>query len=147
MKYSLFITCWLFLFMQDAIAADKVTSHILVNDSKSWDGGVFEYPEGKPKITIQKIDVKTNGKELSLVIHCHTMPLAAYVLKGSVKVIKTSGEDRLFKAGDAFIEVVETWHKGTFTEDTELIVFYAGKVGVPLSIKPEGVAKLSTPCK
>jgi len=55
-----------------------------------------------------------------------------------VKVVKPSGEYKLFKAGDAFIEVVNKWHKGIFVEDTELIVFYAGTNGVALSVKKEG---------
>ncbi len=108
---------------------------------------LFEYAKGKPEITIQKVDISTGSEEVSLAVLCHTIPLAAYVLKGSVKVINSSGENRLFRAGDAFIEVMNRWHKGVFVEDTELIVFYAGQKGVPLSVKKDGGSPLLKACK
>ncbi len=137
----------LLLLIQNTTAAGEISSTILVNESVSWDGGTFKYVKGTPKITIQKINISTGSKEVSLAVHCHTIPLAAYVLKGSVKVVKPSGENKLFKEGDAFIEVMNKWHKGVFVEDTELIVFYAGEKGVPLSVKEDGSSPLSKACK
>ena len=142
MKVILVVASGLMLFMQNTAAAGEVSSSILVNESVSWDGGAFEYAKGKPEITIQKLDISTGSEEVSLAVHCHTIPLAAYVLKGSVKVVNSSGENRLFRAGDAFIEVMNKWHKGVFVEDTELIVFYAGQKGVTLSVKKDGGSPL-----
>ena len=147
MKIILVIVSGLLLFMQNTTAAGELSSNNLVKESVSWDGGAFEYAKGKPQITIQKIDISTGNGEVSLAVHCHTIPLAAYVLKGSVKVVKPSGENKLFKAGDAFIEVMNKWHKGLFVEDTELIVFYAGKKGVTLPVKKDGSSPLSKACK
>ena len=147
MTIILVIASGLLLFLQDTTAAGEISSNILVNESVSWDGGAFEYAKGKPKITIQKMDISTGSGEVSLVVHCHPIPIAAYVLKGSVKVINSSGENKLFKAGDAFIEVMNKWHKGIFVEDTELIVFYAGQKGVPLSVTKDGSYPLSKACK
>ncbi len=147
MKIILVIVSGLLLFMQSTTASGEVSSNILVNESVSWDGGAFEYTKGKPEITVRKIDISTGSEKISLAVHCHTIPLAAYVLKGSVKVVKPSGENKLFKAGDAFIEVMNKWHKGVFVEDTELIVFYAGKKGVTLSVKKDGSPPLSKACK
>ena len=147
MKVILVVASGLMLFMQNTAAAGEVSSSILVNESVSWDGGAFEYAKGKPEITIQKLDISTGSEEVSLAVHCHTIPLAAYVLKGSVKVVNSSGENRLFRAGDAFIEVMNKWHKGVFVEDTELIVFYAGQKGVTLSVKKDGGSPLLKACK
>ena len=147
MKYILFVISGFLLFMQYTTAASEVSSNILVNESVSWDGGTFEYAKGKPEMTIQKIDISTGSEEVSLAVHCHTIPLAAYVLKGSVKVVNASGENRLFQAGDAFIEVMNKWHKGVFVEDTELIVFYAGQKGVTLSVKKDSSSPLLKACK
>ncbi len=72
---------------------------------------------------------------------------AAYVLKGSVRVVKLSGESKLFNAGDAFIEVMNKWHKGVFVEDTELIAFYAGNKGRALLVKKDGDASQQNVCK
>ncbi len=147
MKLILVIVSWLLLFIQNTTVANEVSSSILVNESISWDGGSFEYAKGKPKITIKKITISTGNEEVLLAVHCHTIPLAAYVLKGSVRVVKPSGENKLFKAGDAFIEVMNKWHKGTFVEDTELIVFYAGANGVALSVKKDNGSPLSMVCE
>ncbi len=147
MKTIIVIVGCLLLFMQNTTVASEVSSSILVSGPVSWDGGSFEYAKGKPEITIQKIDISTGSEEVSLSVHCHTIPLAAYVLKGSVKVVKPSGENKLFTAGDAFIEVMNKWHKGVFVEDTELIVFYAGKNGVALSVKKDSGSSLSKVCE
>ena len=147
MKFFLAMAAWLLLFMQNTTVAVEVSSHILVRESASWDGGAFAYAKGKPEITVQKIDINTGSDEVSLAVHCHRIPLAAYVMKGSVSVIKPSGENRLFKAGDAFIEVMDKWHRGVFVEDTELIVFYAGNKNVPLSVKKDSDASLSKGCE
>ena len=148
MKTIFLVSTLLLLFGQNILAIEAVSSSYLIKESTSWDGSAFEYAKGKPEITIQKIDIRPEGnKAVSLAIHCHTSPVAAYVLKGSVQVIKPSGEHKLFKEGDAFIEVMNEWHKGIFTEDTELIVFYAGEKDIPLSFKQEAKSPLSKACK
>jgi len=129
------------------VPAGEVKSEILSQGAKSWDGGVFAYPPGTPQLVVQKITVETGGAEYALAVHCHVIPLAAYVLKGSVTVVKPSGELREFTAGDAFIEVVNKWHKGVFREDTQLLVFYAGSDVVPLSFKPETRSPLAKTCE
>ena len=41
------------------------------------------------------------------------------------------------KAGDPIVEVVDTWHYGRNDGDTpaEIIVFYAGVKGTPITVK------------
>ena len=136
------------MFMPYTMAVAGVSSTILVKESVSWDGGAFEYAtKGKSEITVQRIEIIAGGEEVSLAVHCHTMPLAAYVLKGSVKVVMPSGENKVFMAGEAFIEVMNKWHKGIFVEDTELIVFYAGKENIALSANNDSSSPLSKYCK
>jgi quercetin dioxygenase-like cupin family protein len=135
------------LLRSPASAADEISSTILQKGSTSWDGGAFAYPQGEPEMTVQRITVKTDGKEVELPVHCHPVPIAGYVLKGSVKVVTSAGKSRLFKAGEALIEVSNTWHKGIFAEDTELLVFYAGKEGVPLSVKQVESSFFASKCR
>ena len=147
MKTIFLLISGFLLLMQGTATASDISTDILAKGSVSWDGGAVEYTSGKPEITIQKIAISTSSEEVTLAVHCHTMPLAAYVVKGSVRVVKPSGENKLFQAGDAFIEVMNTWHKGVIIEDTELIVFYAGNADVPLSVKKDGNSQLSGACK
>jgi quercetin dioxygenase-like cupin family protein len=146
MRYYIAAAAWLILLIQNPAIAKEVEAEILVKGSSSWDGGAIAYPQGEAELIVQKIAVTPGGKEISLAMHCHTIPLAAYVTKGSLKVVKATGEEKMFKAGDAFIEVMKTWHKGVFTENTELIVFYAGEKGAPVSTKQGGDANLIKLC-
>jgi len=130
---------------QPALAA-PVSSEILAKGSQSWDGAPIEYRQGPAELTVQRIRVSAGGEAVALPIHCHTIPLAAYVTQGSVRVVKTSGEERIFKSGDAFIEVMNQWHKGIFVEDTELIVVYAGAKDVPISFKQDEGSPLAASC-
>lgn len=140
MKNILLIIAVLFICSKSVVA--EVSSEILVQGSSSWDGKNFQYPDGEAKLVVQKIEIKSSNKEISLAMHCHNMPLAAYVLKGNVKVVKSNGESQQFDTGDAFIEVMNQWHKGVFVEDTQLIVFYASNKSLPLSLKLEGSKSL-----
>ena len=124
----------LILFFNKTYADVDVSSEILVQWTTSWDGSAYSYPSGIPQITIQKINIKTDDGSLTLPLHCHPMPIAAVVISGAVQVVKKSGQSKQFSAGDAFIEVSEAWHRGVVTEDTKLLVFYAGAVGEPLMI-------------
>ena len=47
------------------------------------------------------------------------------------------GETLHLKAGDSIVEVVNTWHygKNEGKDPAEIIVFYAGTPGTPITIK------------
>jgi hypothetical protein len=62
---------------------------------------------------------------------------AGYVLSGQIILEKKDTRERkAIHAGQALAECVNTIHRGyTADEPAELIVFYAGEPGMPLSIK------------
>jgi quercetin dioxygenase-like cupin family protein len=61
---------------------------------------------------------------------------AAYVLSGHLTVEKKdTGERKVVRTGEALAETVETTHRGFTTDEAvELIVFYAGRVDLPVSV-------------
>jgi quercetin dioxygenase-like cupin family protein len=61
---------------------------------------------------------------------------AAYVLSGRLTVEKRdTGERKVVNAGEALAETVQTTHRGFTTDEAvELIVFYAGRVDMPVSV-------------
>jgi len=127
------------LLVSTATAGNGVSAEVLAKGSRSWNGNDFSYPAGKPEITITKVTV-ADGAEVP--IHCHPVPLAAYVLKGAIEVTTTVGQRKIFQEGEAFIEVMNVWHKGLGHGETELVVFYAGQEQSPLSVKKvDGVAQ------
>jgi len=109
----------------------------VVESSKSWNGAMLPaYPAGTPQITILKITIPPHT---ALKTHKHPVINAGVVLKGELMVSTETGETRMIKAGEPIIELVDIWHygKNDGNEPVELIVFYAGVEGTPLTI-PRG---------
>lgn len=103
----------------------------LLDAETSWNGGAFHYSEGTPKVTAVKIRLK-HGE--STPIHCHPVPLFAYIVKGQLRVTTGRGESRVFKRGEALVEVMDTWHQGTAVKGpVELVAFYAGVEGTEVT--------------
>jgi quercetin dioxygenase-like cupin family protein len=61
------------------------------------------------------------------------------VLSGELTLEKKdTGERTIVHAGQALAETVQTTHRGfTTNQPVELIVFYAGQVGVPITVNEE----------
>lgn len=110
-----------------------VTVEPLMKTSNSWDGSSYNsYPQGKPELSILKITIPPHT---TLDWHTHPMPNAAYVLSGQLTVEKKIDRTKkTIHAGETLAETVGIGHRG-FTEDepVSLIVFYAGKEGMPLN--------------
>ncbi|MFJ7882050.1 cupin domain-containing protein [Pseudomonas sp. NPDC096917] len=105
----------------------------LLKATHSWDGAPYgPYPAGQPEISVIKIIIPANT---ALNWHTHPMPNAAYVVSGELLVETRDGKHKkTLKAGQTLPEVVQTEHRGTSgNEPVELIVFYAGGAGMPLS--------------
>lgn len=108
-------------------------SQVLLKSTSSWDGTSYRrYPEGQPELTILKINVPANT---ALKWHQHPVPNAAYITAGQITVqAQHSFQSIQLKAGDTIAEMVDIMHRGvTGSEPVELIVFYAGTPGTPLS--------------
>jgi quercetin dioxygenase-like cupin family protein len=107
----------------------------LLQTTRSWDGTRYTgYPGGQPQITVLRITVPPNT---ALDWHQHPMISAGYVVSGQIILEKKeTGERKVIHAGQALAESVNIAHRGYTTDQpVELIVFYAGSPGVPLSIK------------
>ena len=109
----------------------------LLETSASWNGVPLRaYPEGKPRITVLRVLIPPQTR---LAMHKHPVISAGVILKGELAVTTDSGETLRLKAGDAISEVVNTWHYGANngSEPAELIVFYAGVEGSPITVHEE----------
>jgi quercetin dioxygenase-like cupin family protein len=129
------LTLLLTLSVQADSNTDGVIVEKLLETEESWDGTTYStYPSGTPQLSILKIIIQPNTY---LDWHEHPIPNAAYIQSGKLTVEKQStGEQRILKAGEVLAEMVDITHRGyTGSEGATLIVFYAGKNGVPLSTK------------
>lgn len=129
---------WLTLLASGITLADDVKSievDVLVKTTTSWDGSEFpEYEKGRPEVTILKVTIQP-GAEFPL--HKHPVINAGVIMKGELTVKTQDNKKVTLKAGDAAAELVNKWHygKNEGNETVELIVFYAGIKGMPLTIK------------
>ncbi len=129
--------CLSFLPLCFAYAKDtnKIEVEVLTKTISSWDGEELpSYAKGKPEISILRIVIPA-GTELPL--HKHSMINAGVLLSGELTVVAEDDKTLHLKAGDTIVEVVNKWHYGRNegNEPAEIIVFYAGIQGKPLSIK------------
>ena len=111
----------------------EVTSAVqLLQTDKAWDGNPYTaYPAGKPQLSVLQITIPPHT---TMEWHRHPVPNAAYVVSGNLKVEKQDGQTVHFTKGQVIAETVGVWHRGvTSDQAADLLVFYAGTAGVPLS--------------
>ncbi|GAB4139334.1 MAG: hypothetical protein Fur0015_10250 [Ignavibacteriales bacterium] len=114
---------------------DSVKVEVLAKSSKSWDGSILPfYPTGQPEVTILKVTIPPHEK---LEMHKHIIINAGIMLSGELRVITEANDTLHLKAGNPIIEVVNKFHYGINEGNVpvEIVVFYAGTSGTPLSIK------------
>ena len=118
-----------------ALNVDTVTVDVLAKSSSSWNGETLPaYLKGQPEVTIIKVLIPAKAE---LALHKHPVINAGVLLKGELTVVTKDNKTLHLKAGDPIVEVVNTWHYGINegNEPAEIIVFYAGIQGKPISIK------------
>jgi quercetin dioxygenase-like cupin family protein len=99
-----------------------------------WDGNILpNYPVGQPKVKILRIHIPSG---VTLQWHYHPVINAAVILKGKLELKLKDGTQKIYKKGEALIEVVNTVHAGTAlgTTDVDLVVFYAGEKEIPTTV-------------
>ncbi len=133
-----FLTCFLFVSCNqkeaDSLEPEKVEVVILAETTKSWNGDELpKYLEGQPKVTILKITIPP---KTDLAMHEHLVINAGVLIKGELTVTTEDNKVLHMKAGDSIVEVVNNWHygKNEGDEPAEIIVFYAGIEGIPITV-------------
>lgn len=113
-------------------ATIKVTP--ILKSTTSWDGTPIIYPQGQAEITGMIVEMAP-GAETGW--HLHPVSSFGMILEGEMEVTLKTGETKRMKAGDTVVEVANILHNGCNSGSTPLkiIVFYAGAVGNPLTIK------------
>ena len=106
----------------------------LVNSTNMWDGNRLpSYPHGRPKVKILQIQIPSG---VTVPWHYHPVINAAVILEGTLELKLKDGSQKIYRKGDALIEVVNTIHAGKAlgTNDVVLVVFYAGEEGIPTTV-------------
>lgn len=112
----------------------NVKKTVLLRERTSWDGAVLpDYPSGKPEIVCVRHEFPA-GERLPL--HHHPVINFGLVEKGELTVISVDGREKVIKAGEPLVEMVDTVHYGENrgTETVILTMFYLTSGVEPVSI-------------
>ena len=107
---------------------------VLLKTTSTWDNAEYQKLKiKKPEVTVLKIIINV-GEELPM--HKHDLVNSAYVKKGALTVITDDNKEITLNEGEVLPELIGKYHygKNTGNEPVELIVFYLGQKGTPLSV-------------
>ncbi len=122
-----------FSLIASTVSADDVAVEVVAKTTTSWDGSSLPaYPSGQPEITILRIKIPAGVK---LPMHKHPVINAGLLLRGELTITTKNGQRLRLKAGDSIVELVDKWHFGANTgeSEAEIVVFYAGLEGQPIT--------------
>ena len=110
---------------------------VVLKTTSTWDN--TEYKDLKiknPEVTVLKIIIDAGE---ALPMHKHDLVNVAYVNKGTLTVVSENNEEITLHEGESLPELVGKYHygKNTGNKPVELIVFYIGEKGTPLSVNKE----------
>lgn len=116
---------------------ESIQKEILLKATSTWDNAEYEELKIKhPEVTVLKITI---GVGEQLPVHRHDMVNIAYIKRGTLTVITDKNEEITLNEGECLPELVGKYHFGRNTGDVpvELIVFYIGEKGTPLSVNKD----------
>jgi quercetin dioxygenase-like cupin family protein len=100
-------------------------------------GKPLRYPTGAPRFTANISTLEPGG---STPRHQHPVPTFIYVLEGTLAVDVDGAGTREVKAGNAFMEVMDTWHRNrnpSSSERVRYLLVFAGDDKTPYVIRDQ----------
>jgi quercetin dioxygenase-like cupin family protein len=118
-----------------AVGAVGAKSTTLLQTSKTVIGQAFQYPQQSPEITALLVEIAPGGQTGR---HLHPVPGFAYVLDGTVTVAIDGHGEKVYTAGQSFIEATNTWHNGMNrgTRPVKILAVFVGARGKPNVVRP-----------
>jgi len=118
------------------LAEDQPVIETLLETQTTNLGQPIEYPTGNAAKITAVIVTLAPGEETGR--HRHAVPLYGQVLSGQVTIDYGDYGSKTYKAGEAFMEAVGTWHNGHNSGDETLriLAIFMGAEGVPNVERP-----------
>jgi len=130
-KLIIFIFVMILCVTNSSYSAQK---EVLLQTTSTWDNAEYKKLKiKKPEVTVLKIIINS-GEELP--IHKHDLINIAYVKKGTLTVITDENKKITLHEGEVLPELIGKYHygKNAGKDPVELVVFYIGEKGTPLSV-------------
>ncbi len=124
------------LFATPAAAQGKLSATPILQSSTTAGGAPIVYPKtDSAEVTALKVEIAPGGETGR---HMHPNPTFVYVLAGAIDVEMDAGVVHSYKAGDSYLEDVNTWHntKNKGTTPAQFLVVFAGVHGKPNLVRP-----------
>ena len=112
-----------------------LNSTMLLQASTTPSGQPVEFPQVRNQFMAVHVEIAPGGQ---VGRHMHPVPVMVYILEGELTVEADGQQPRIYKAGQAALEVVNTWHNG-LNRGSGLLRFvavFAGEEGKPVTIRP-----------
>jgi len=112
-----------------------VRSTTLLQASTTPSGQPIEFPLWRNQFSASLVEIAPGGQ---VGRHMHPVPVLVYILEGELTVETEGQQPRTYKAGQAALEVVNTWHNGLNRASVPLkfLAIFAGEEGKPVTIRP-----------
>lgn len=120
-----------------ATAQVKFAATPVLQSGKTSAGASIAYPKtDSAEVTALVLDIGPGGETGR---HMHPYPTFVYVLDGAIDVEMDGGIVHTYKAGDSFLEALNTWHNGKNkgTTPAKVLVVFAGVHGKPNLVWPK----------
>lgn len=135
MKKNIILTALIFMAVLFTVnTVYSAQKEVLLQTTSTWDKAEYKKLKIKhPEVTVLKINIGVGEK---LPMHKHDLVNIAYVKKGTLTVVTDKNEQITVKEGECLPEIIGKYHygKNTGKNTVELIVFYIGEKGTPLSV-------------
>ena len=130
-KIAIFLFIMILFTTISSFSAEK---NVLLKTTSTWDNAEYKKLKiKKPEVTVLKITINVNEE---LPMHKHDLVNIAYVKKGTLTVITDKNQEITLHEGEVLPELIGKYHYGKNTGNVpvELVVFYIGEKGTPLSV-------------
>ena len=99
------------------------------------EGQPIQFPLFRNQFTASLVEIAPGGQ---VGRHMHPVPVLVYIMEGELTVEADGQPARTYKAGQAAVEVVNTWHNGLNrgSVPVKFLVVYAGEEGKPTTVRP-----------
>ena len=125
------------LIVTPAAAQVKFSAAPILQSGTTAGGTSIAYPKtDSAEVTALVLDIGPGGETGR---HMHPYPTFVYVLEGAIDVQMDGGSVHSYKAGESFLEVLNTWHNGKNigTTPAKVLVVFAGVRGKPNLVRPQ----------
>jgi quercetin dioxygenase-like cupin family protein len=119
-----------------APGAVGANSTVVLQSSKTVIGQDIQYPLMSPQVQALLIEIAPGGQTGR---HQHPIPEFAYILEGTLTVaVEGQDGEKVFTAGQGFIEAMNTWHNGMNrgTTPVKILAVFIGERGKPNVVRP-----------